>query len=65
MLLKPIIEDDDLIEEAIQAYFKKYSKNGNKPMQPSAIASSIGKKFVYLRSGELLLAKYNYKTKKI
>lgn len=65
LLPEPIREPKELMEEAFSAYFKHFGSDGTKPMLPNSISSTVGRKFVYIRSGNELLAKYNLKTKKI
>jgi hypothetical protein len=64
----PIIEDTDLIKEAFKAYFKWHKNNGsldNQIQQPSELFSQVGRKYVEIRNGGDLLAKYDFKKKKI
>ena len=65
MLQKPIIESDDHIEEAFDAYYTHCREKGLQPMEQQVIETTVGKKHVYLRFRGLLLAKYNHLTKKL
>jgi hypothetical protein len=60
---EPILETEDLIEQAFEVYFLEYKRNGINPTQPSAVTSTVGQKYVYIRSGDRLLALYNFRTK--
>jgi hypothetical protein len=61
---EPIRDTEAIMEQAFDAYFKEYRKNGIDPMQPSAVSSTVGQKYVYIRTGDRLLAMYNFRTKK-
>ncbi|MEI6060503.1 MAG: hypothetical protein WCR72_07320 [Bacteroidota bacterium] len=48
------------IENAINAYTLKYSQKGRALVVPGLKSSKIGKRYIILKSGKVLLAVYNY-----
>ena len=71
MKLTPTTETDPdlkidsrlLIQNTIDAYFRKYTKSGRFPIRPGIKSSTVTTKYVYLRSGNHLLAIYNLDAK--
>ena len=58
------LDDQDLIEVAVTAYCRKNKKAGVNLIQPGQQASSVTGIYVYLRSGNMLLARYNHKKRR-
>ena len=60
----PLLDEHELIELALKAYYRKYSKAGVNIIQPGLQTSTAGSTYVYLRSGNRLLARYNHKKRR-
>lgn len=58
-----IFNDEYLITDAIQEYCMKYGKGVDNLMLPGENDCSVGRKYVYIKSGEKLLAIYDYRKK--
>ena len=56
-------QEHEILNAALKAYYKRGEKQPGSVMQHSENACTVGRKYVYIRNGAGLLAKYDFKAK--